>query len=103
MDLLNNANDEEYVRLFNRGCADYEEILSYLDKQRFAGLSEKARETVIINMRYGTSIYQRLDPGKYFEKLIELKSVLLDPFFRQMLPPIGSAAVITREKHWMIL
>ena len=86
LDLLINANKEEYTRLFNRGCADYEEILSYLDKQRFAELSEEARETVIINMRFGATIYSGDDTGRYFEKLMELKSVLQDPFYHQMLP-----------------
>ena len=75
-----------------KGLKALEEILRYLDKDQFLRLSDESRETVLVDSRYGTSLYENMDPSEtdLIRALIHVMEIALqiaeDPFYHEAVP-----------------
>lgn len=75
-----------------KGTDALEKLLVYLDKEKFLSLSQGSREIVLINSRYGASLYESQDPYNIAmaeEQLRILENALKiseDPFFHENAP-----------------
>ncbi len=75
-----------------KGEASFRKLMGFLDKDVFLTLSPKSREIVMINARYGSVLYESMDPSNIdlgrerFRILEEALRLSEDPFYREALP-----------------
>ena len=75
-----------------KGEASFKKLMEFLDKDIFLTLSPKSREIVMINTRYGSVLYESMDPtnihlGRERVRILEEALRLSeDPFYREALP-----------------
>lgn len=78
--------------LRKRGLKAADILLGYLDRKKFAALSEESRELVMINSRYSDGLFLTLKPltaeerSYRFNMLEQSIKYSQDPFYREMLP-----------------
>ena len=80
------GNMEAAEQIQKPGLKDYQELLSYLKKDIFVKLSDQAKDSVLTNAYYGAILYDCLDEKKMIECLLFARSILEDPFYREMAP-----------------
>ena len=86
-------SSEQVSETFRRnGLNALEALLKYLDKDVFAALSPESKECVIIDSRYGASLYEYMDASEtelilHHNKTVERAlEIAHDPFYREQLP-----------------
>ena len=75
-----------------KGISALEELLKYLDRDKFLSLSHESRETIMINARYGTTLYESIKPTddeltkEQFDMLEYALKISSDPFYQEAMP-----------------
>ena len=85
--------DESFLRYRSEGLEAVDKIMSYLDKEKFATLSEESKKIVLVMSRYAISIYQH-PHGNADEELVKKGFSLLenalaleeDEFYHEQVP-----------------
>ena len=77
---------EEAKKVVEKSENDYEEVLGFLEKERFLELSQHSRERVIVVSCFGACIFEPVDAMRMINQLKGLKARFKDPFYRNALP-----------------
>ena len=77
---------EEMNKAIRKGDADYQELLGFLEKDKFASLSPEAKKTVITDAGYGACLYETTAPAEMMRRLKEFRKLIRDPFYQEQLP-----------------
>ncbi|MBP5281309.1 MAG: HD domain-containing protein [Lachnospiraceae bacterium] len=83
IDCLRSHNYDEAKRHHVTAVKDYQQLLTYLEKDRFQALSDEMKELLLVDVYYGANAYDCFDERKMQEMLSFARTILQDDFYRK--------------------